>query len=234
MESYTELTKSCCKLAAGIPSYILGVPTKRYCDNYKLQAYSFGFNPPPAEACVKACGFGKAACCTWGCPTPAPTPPPAWTPACRCDARGTQVNQAKGDWCWLLASPCIMHTGQETTYKWLRCVSRGKEQVPCVAQTPPAPAPTTPAPATPAPTTGQPTPAVRAYKLGSRGAKSCTNGGEPITDPEGCSSALTSLGIPIVGVVSGSAVCYKDGRGNGYNNGLNGGGAYLICKVTGH
>ena len=72
------------------------------------------------------------------------------------------------------------------------------------------------------------------YKFGNQGGKTCANGGTPITNREQCDSALKSLGIQIAnaGTLSpGSNVCYKGG-GKGYNNGRNGGGAWLICKVS--
>ena len=73
------------------------------------------------------------------------------------------------------------------------------------------------------------------YKFGNQGSKTCANGGTPITNREQCDSALKSLGIQIAnpGTLSpGSNLCYKNGRGEGRNNGGNGGGAWLICKVS--
>ena len=70
------------------------------------------------------------------------------------------------------------------------------------------------------------------YKFGNQGSKTCANGGTPITNREQCDSALKSLGIKLRTLSPGSNVCYKGGSGKGYNNGHNGGGAWLICKVS--
>lgn len=57
---------------------------------------------------------------------------------------------------------------------------------------------------------------------------------EPVTDGEECERALVSLGVPVVGVSKWSGnLCYKDGQGNGYNNGHQGGGAYIVCSNNG-
>merc|ERR1712048_1384440 len=87
--------------------------------------------------------------------------------------------------------------------------------------------PPTPQLGTPRASTLQATPADQ-YVLGSRGTAACAEGVE-IRSKSGCEKALDALGIPKK-EVKDNAPCYKDGKGDGYANGKNGGGAYFVCS----
>ena len=52
---------------------------------------------------------------------------------CKCDSRGRQSNQQKGDWCWLEKSPCTLLTGGAvpSDWTWVRCEHNGAMQIAC-------------------------------------------------------------------------------------------------------
>ena len=53
-----------------------------------------------------------------------------------------------------------------------------------------------------------------------------------IRDKETCETACKKLNLPQKTLVD-NFICYKDGQGNCYQDGLNGGGAFLICQKSG-
>ena len=55
-------------------------------------------------------------------------------PNCKCDNRGTQINDWNGDWCWLKETPCELLTATilDTSYEWIRCENYyGVDQIEC-------------------------------------------------------------------------------------------------------
>ena len=53
---------------------------------------------------------------------------------------------------------------------------------------------------------------------------------EPIRDAKTCREACKVLNIPQKRILGGNWVCYKDSKGNCYQNGKYGGGGSLVCK----
>ena len=54
-------------------------------------------------------------------------------------------------------------------------------------------------------------------------------GGSEINDISTCRKACNELKFPVKKLKDGD-ICYKDGAGNCYQNGGNGGGAAFVCK----
>ena len=52
---------------------------------------------------------------------------------CKCDNGGRQINQEKGDWCYLEKKPCMLLTGKFVlnNWDWVRCVDNGAMQINC-------------------------------------------------------------------------------------------------------
>ena len=66
------------------------------------------------------------------------------------------------------------------------------------------------------------------YYFERRGKTSCTKG-DTINDKATCRKACDYLKLSKRSIVGGN-VCYKDSRGNCYQDGWNGSGASIICK----
>ena len=66
------------------------------------------------------------------------------------------------------------------------------------------------------------------YYLERKGKTSCAKG-YTINDLATCKKACDYLKLPKQSIVGGN-VCYKDSRGNCYQDGWNGAGASIICK----
>ena len=64
------------------------------------------------------------------------------------------------------------------------------------------------------------------FYLGTSSA--CNNGGGTVLTASICSTAFTALGLSETSTADG-AVCYKNGEGDGRQDGGNGGGAKLVC-----
>ena len=68
------------------------------------------------------------------------------------------------------------------------------------------------------------------YILGRKGKATCP-GGDVITRSSLCKEGCKELNIPFQNKnMKSGQLCYKDGKGKCYQNGLNGAGASLICE----
>ena len=52
---------------------------------------------------------------------------------CKCNGKGTQINQQTGDWCWVEESPCKLLTGNivRSNGTWANCEHNGTMQIDC-------------------------------------------------------------------------------------------------------
>ena len=70
------------------------------------------------------------------------------------------------------------------------------------------------------------------FFLGVKGKYDCSAGEKGfITDGTQCRTACKKLGLPLKQIL-GRYACYKDRKGNCYQDGHNGAGASLVCKRT--
>jgi len=69
------------------------------------------------------------------------------------------------------------------------------------------------------------------FVFGVKGTGTCSDG-EVIMDKETCETACKELNLQQKTLL-GNHKCYKDGQGNCYQNGENGGGASIICQKSG-
>ena len=69
------------------------------------------------------------------------------------------------------------------------------------------------------------------YVLGPKGKTTCSEG-DRVTNAGTCRDACRELNISFQeNDIQSGYLCYKDARGKCYQNGLNGNGASLICKI---